>query len=169
MDVLKSGKTGVTDASRNLMLIGKERHDLGRPNDGGYPARAIRTPEYFYVRNYEADRWPAGNPETGYRNVDDGPTKEFLLTTFDRYYQLSFGKRPSEELYLVNTDPDCMNNVATDLKYAQIKRKLQEKMEELLRSEGDPRMLGRADFFDTIQYVGPRNHSYENWLKFNKP
>ena len=117
------------------------------------------------MRNYEPDRWPAGDPETGYRNVDDGPTKEFLLSGFDEYYKMSFGTRPAEALYLVKTDPDCINNVATDLKYAQTKRQLLEKMEETLRGEGDPRMLGRADFFDTIEYTGPRKHSYDNWLK----
>jgi len=165
LDILKSGKSGVVDSSRNVMLICKERHDLGRPHDWGYPVRAIRTADFLYVRNYEPDRWPAGDPETGYRNVDDGPTKEFLLSGFDEYYKMSFGKRPAEALYLVKTDPDCINNVATDLKYAQTKRQLLEKMEETLRGEGDPRMLGRADFFDTIEYTGPRKHSYDNWLK----
>jgi hypothetical protein len=60
-----------------------------------------------------------------------------------------------------------MKNVVMDVKYAQTKRKLRERMQEFLRSEGDPRMLGRADFFDTIQYTGPRKHSYDNWLKYN--
>jgi hypothetical protein len=40
-------------------------------------------------------------------------------------------------------------------------------MEETLRGEGDPRMLGRADFFDTIEYTGPHKHSYSEWLKHN--
>ncbi len=169
LDVLKSEKSGIVDATRNVMLTGKERHDIGRPNDQGYPVRAIRTPEFLYVRNYEPDRWPAGNPETGYRNVDDGPTKAFVLSNFDEYYRMSFGKRPAEELYLVKSDPECMKNLATDLNYAAVKRKLRERMEEMLRSEGDPRMLGRVDFFDTIQYTGPRKHSYENWLKNSQP
>ena len=69
LDVLKSAKSGVVDPSRNLMLVAKERHDLGRPNNAGYPVRAIRTPEFLYVRNYEPESWPAGNPETGYRNA----------------------------------------------------------------------------------------------------
>ena len=169
LDVLKSGRSGRVDPARNLMLIAKERHDLGRPNDWGYPVRAIRTPEFLYVRNYEPERWPAGNPETGYRNCDDGPTKDFLLSGFDQYYRMSFGKRPAEELYLISQDPECMKNLATDLKYAQAKRQLRERMEEYLRGEGDPRMLGRADFFDTIQYTGPRKHAYDEWLKYNKP
>ena len=62
LDVLASGKSGQIDPARNRMVIGKERHDLGRPHDQGYPVRAIRTPEYLYVRNYEPDRWPVGNP-----------------------------------------------------------------------------------------------------------
>ncbi len=168
LDILKSGKSGLTDPSRNLMLVGKERHDLGRPYDLGYPVRAIRTPEFLYIRNYEPDRWPVGNPETGYRNCDDGPTKEFMLASFDEYYRMSFGKRPAEELYYVKDDPDCVKNLAPDLKYARTKRQLHEKMEELLRGEGDPRMLGNAHFFDTIDYVGPSKHSYDKWLKNNK-
>jgi hypothetical protein len=167
LDVLKSGKQGIVDPTRNLTLIAKERHDLGRPNDEGYPVRAIRDRKFLYIRNYEPDRWPAGNPETGYRNVDDGPTKTDIISRFDEYYQLSFGKRPPEELYLVETDPDCVHNLATDLAYATVKRQMREHMEELLRGEGDPRMLGHADFFDTIQYTGPRPHSYDNWLKFS--
>jgi arylsulfatase A-like enzyme len=168
-DVVKSGKSGQVDPSRNLMLICKERHDLGRPNDWGYPVRAIRTPEFLYVRNYEPERWPVGNPETGYRNCDDGPAKQILLSGFDEYYRMSFGKRAAEELYLVKEDPDCVKNLAADLSYAQVKRQLRDRMEELLRAEGDPRMLGRAWFFDTIDYVGSKKHSYDTWLKNQKP
>jgi arylsulfatase A-like enzyme len=168
VDVLESAKTGTVDADRKEVLIAKERHDIGRPNDAGYPVRAIRTREFLYVRNYEPDRWPAGNPETGYTNVDDGPTKQLIVSSYDNYFGLSFGKRPAEELYLVAEDPQCLKNVATDRKYAQAMRKLRDRMEEILRGEGDPRMLGRADFFDTIQYTGPRKHSYENWLKYSK-
>jgi arylsulfatase A-like enzyme len=169
LDVLRSGKSGTVDPTRNVMLVGKERHDLGRPYDQGYPVRAIRTPDYLYVRNYEPDRWPAGNPETGYRNVDDGPSKEFLLSGFDKYYRMSFGRRPGEELYLVKDDPDCVNNVAADLAYARVKRELRDRMEAMLREEGDPRALGNAAFFDTIDYTGPRKHAYDTWLKNQNP
>jgi len=89
------------------------------------------------------------------------------LSRFDKFYEMSFGKRPMEELYLVKTDPSNLNDLARDPKYAEIKRKLRERMEELLRAEGDPRMLGQADFFDTIEYTGPKLHSYSEWLKHN--
>jgi N-sulfoglucosamine sulfohydrolase len=70
-----------------------------------------------------------------------------------------------EELYLVTTDSANIKNLAADPKYAEAKRKLRERMEELLRAEGDPRMLGHADFFETIEYTGPQVHSYSEWLK----
>ena len=151
------------------MLIGKERHDLGRPGDAGYPARAIRTPEFLYVRNYMPEAWPAGNPETGYRNVDDSPTKEFLLAGFDEYYNLSFGRRAAEELYDMKKDRDCLKNLAANPEHAKVKRDLRDKMDEMLKAEGDPRALGRPDFFDTIEYTGPRKHAYETWLRNQRP
>lgn len=169
VNVLKSAKSGIVDASRDMMIVAKERHDLGRPNDGGYPVRAIRTREFLYVRNYEPERWPAGEPETGYRNVDDSPSKTNIISSFDKYYQLSFGKRAPEELFDMLQDPECLNNLAKKPEFALTKRKLRERMEETLRGEGDPRMLGRADFFETIEYVGPRKHSYEEWLKHRQP
>jgi arylsulfatase A-like enzyme len=165
LKVLTSGASGVVDASRDVMLIGKERHDLGRPGDAGYPVRAIRTPDYLYVRNFEPDRWPAGNPETGYRNVDDSPSKTLLISGFDEYYRMSFGKRPAEELYDIRKDPDCVHNLATSPEYEKVKRSLRDRMFEMLKEEGDPRVLGRADFFDTIRYTGPRRHAWETWLK----
>ncbi len=164
-DVLRSPGSGWIDRSRNRMVIGKERHDLGRPNDWGYPVRAIRTPEHLYVRNYEPDRWPVCNPETGYRNCDDGPTKEHILTSFDHYYKLCFGKRPAEELYRVDRDPDCVNNLAADPANGKILAQLRQELEDSLRKDQDPRILGNGAVFDTYKYTGARKHAYDTWLK----
>ena len=165
VDILKSGKDGVVDPSREYVMVAKERHDIGRPNDAGYPVRAIRTRQYLYIRNYMPDVWPAGMPETGYRDVDDSPTKTLLISSFDQYYKLSFGKRAAEELYDIEADPGCMKNLFAEPGMTMTKRTLRDKMERILKEEGDPRMNGNAGFFDTIQYIGPKKHSYENWLK----
>lgn len=61
---------------KDYVLIGKERHDVGRPNDQGYPIRGIIKGDFLYLINFETSRWPAGNPETGYMNVDGSPTKQ---------------------------------------------------------------------------------------------
>ena len=166
LDVLTSDGNGQIDPKRNRMVIGKERHDIGRPHDQGYPARAIRTPDYLYIRNYEPDRWPAGNPETSYPNCDNGPTKTEITFQFDESYRLCFGKRPGEELYKVSEDPDCMKNLAADPALAQLKQDLRAEMEDSLRKDEDPRMFGRGEIFESYQYLGDRSHSYEDWLKY---
>ena len=79
---LLAEQSGRVDPARDHTLLGKERHDIGR-TDGdllsvGYPARAIRTDDYLYVRNFEPNRWPVGNPEFGFMNCDGSPTKTFL-------------------------------------------------------------------------------------------
>ena len=165
LNLLKSGRSGLIDATRNRMLVGKERQDLGRPHDWGYPVRAIRTPDYLYIRNYEPDRWPAGNPETGYPNSDPGPTRSLLLRRFDGFYKLSFGKRPGEELYRISDDPDCVTNLADQPEFEKTRVELRREMERRLRDEKDPRVLGNAAVFDTYKYTGPRGQAYDTWLR----
>lgn len=168
LDVLAAEPSGQIDPTRNRMVIGKERHDLGRPNDWGYPVRAIRTPEYLYVRNYEPDRWPVGNPETNYPNCDNSPTKTLLTSSFDESYRLCFGKRPPEELYRIKDDPDCVKNLASEVALRPLKQKLREELDALLRKDEDPRAFGRGAIFETYEYVGGRGHSYDTWLKFQR-
>lgn len=162
LDVLMSGSNGRIDKSRDHMILCKERHDVGRANedgvDLGYPVRAIKTDRYLYVRNYEPLRWPVGNPEYGYRNCDDSPTKSYLMSLAPEdsdygLFELSFGMRPEEELYLVKKDPHCMNNVAYDKRYRTVKRRLLKQMESELKSSGDPRMFGKGYWFDHYPHV----------------
>ncbi len=165
MGLLRSEKSGWVDRSRSVMLVGKERHDLGRPHDWGYPVRAIRTSEFLFVHNFEPGRWPACDPETGLANCDPGPTKTLLVEQRGRYYDLAFGKRPEFELYRVADDSECMKNLAGDPRYAATARALRGRMEAMLRDERDPRTLGQGAVFDTYEFVGPRKHAYDEWLK----
>ncbi|MEX2514500.1 MAG: sulfatase [Cyclobacteriaceae bacterium] len=158
LDIFKSSQSGKTDPSRTAVLIGKERHDIGRPNDEGYPIRGIVTADYIYIHNFETDRWPAGNPETGYLNTDGGPTKTVILN--DRrvngkshFWDLSFGKRPTEELYHRTQDPACLNNLALLAENQNIKESLKEQLFQKLKEEGDPRMIGQGHIFDNYEYA----------------
>jgi len=162
--LLRSTASGMVE-NRAEMLVGKERHDLGRPNDWGYPVRALRTPDHLYVRNFHPERWPVGNPETDFGNCDPSPSKELLKTIGGHYYDLSFGKRQSDELYDLRADPQGVNNLAQDLAHAGTVARLRERMMTLLREEQDPRALGQAAIFDTYQYVGGRQKGYDTWLK----
>jgi N-sulfoglucosamine sulfohydrolase len=164
-EILRSEKSGRIDDTRNIMLVGKERHDLGRPYDWGYPVRAIRTPEFLYVHNYFPERWPAGNPETDFGNCDPSPTKELLKTMGGEFYEMSFGKRPQHALYKRTDDPECLRNLAADPFYQPTMNRLHEQMLELLRQEQDPRALGNGAIFDTYKYVAGRAKGYDTWLK----
>lgn len=163
-----------TDYSRDYVLIGKERHDVGRPNDGGYPVRGIIKDRRLYLRNFEPTRWPAGNPETGYLNTDGSPTKTFLLEHrtqegFQRYWRLAFGKRPLEELYDLDADPECLNNLAEDPSRQVEKSALWSFLEHKLRQQGDPRVLGRGEVFDAYPYANEATRNfYERYLRGEK-
>jgi N-sulfoglucosamine sulfohydrolase len=145
--ILASDQSGSIETDRNRMLVGKERHSAGRQYGWGYPVRGIRTAKYLYKINYEPDRWPAGNPETGLSNCDKSPTKELLVHSGGKYYELAFGKRPAEELFDLTHDPDCVHNLASDPEHTVSKEKLRRELIATLKQEGDPRILGDPSVF----------------------
>ena len=150
MDILKNKKSAI---DRDFVMLGKERHDVGRPDDQGYPIRAMIRGDFLYIRNYETKRWPAGNPETGYMNVDGGPTKTEILKArknpkTEHYWKLSFGKRASEELYNIKKDPNCMVDLSRDPAWEKQKRELEKEMTARLVEQEDPRISGRGKIFD---------------------
>jgi len=159
---------------REFMVIGKERTDLGRPDDQGYPVRGIVGKDYLYLRNYHPERWPAGNPETGYMDCDGSPTKSYILN--DRrskgesyFWDMNFGKHPGEELYLLTKDQECLENLADRPDYAGVKARLAGQMEKKLREDKDPRVLGNGAIFDTYPYSEEKQRNYYNrWLSGEK-
>jgi arylsulfatase A-like enzyme len=158
MNIFQSDQAGVVDPARDHVLIGKERHDVGRPNDWGYPIRGIVKQGTLYLENFETDRWPAGNPETGYLNCDGGPTKTLILNLHrgdadSKFWQLCFGKRPTEELYQVATDQSCLQNKANDPAFSGLKQELRKQLRAELTAQGDPRMEGQGYLFDNYPYA----------------
>ena len=163
---------------RTFVLTGRERHSHARPDNLGYPARAIRTEEFLYVWNVAPDRWPAGNPlpeglgkakadgsfsqdfkamGLGYADIDDSPSKTFVFENEDRYadlYALAFGKRPEEQLYNIYQDPSCVNDLAQDPAYTSIKESLKTTLMSELKEQGDPRVHGKGDIFESYPRFG---------------
>ena len=151
---------GRETADRQYVYFGREKHDVGRENDLGYPVRCIRSQNWLYIRNAWPDRWPSGNPETQYTNCDFSPTKERIMQLAAEgqpdYLEACFGKRPAEELYAVQSDEECRNNLADDPKYLSVKDQLSQDLDRKLAQTEDPRYLGKGDVFD--QYPLYRNH-----------
>lgn len=173
-DILFSDKSGQVVASRDHVLIGKERHDVGRPNDWGYPIRGIIKGDRLYLENFEPSRWPAGNPETGYLNCDGGATKtEILKARLDpnarRFWDLCFGKRAGEELYDISKDPDCVNHLAEVTEQQALKERLRGQMITELQAQEDPRLFGKGDVFEKYPYADPKTRGfYERFMKGEK-
>ena len=178
-DIFGSEEAGQVNAERDHVLIGKERHDIGRPNDWGYPIRGIVTDDYLYLRNFEPDRWPAGPPQTGYLNTDGSPTKTLVLESrkdpvireggqdleTERFWEQSFGKRPGEELYRIASDQENVDNLAEDEVYQGLKSRLKEQLFSELREQGDPRMFGRGHVFDEYPYANKSDQNfYERYM-----
>lgn len=167
-DILVSDKSGLIDSSRNITYFGREKHDIGRRDDLGYPVRCVRTEKYLYSYNFAPDRWPAGNPETGYTNVDSSPTKDTIIKLHeegdDSYYLLSFGFRPQEELFDITQDEECLNNLAYLPEYDTVRRELHDKLFNFLEKTEDPR-LEDPDYFERFEYAGKDDHSWKAYVE----
>jgi len=158
---------------REFFLVGKERHDVGCPDDYGYPIRGIVRAGWLFLVNYRNDLWPAGNPRRGYTTVAGSPTKiEVLKSRYDTetsyLLELSFGNREKEDLYDLERDRDCIHNLADNQLYSDIKEKLIRTMEAELKKESDPRMYGRGEIFHTYRFSDERWRSLYNRMVVNE-
>ena len=177
LPVLTSDKGGRVDAAHDAIVFGKERHTPCQdyPSIEGTPCRAIRTDDFLYIINFKPDLWPAGTPGkdlrgTPYGDCDNSPTKSYLLERKDdpayaKYYELAFAKRPGEELYVLASDPDQIENVADDPQYAAQKEKLRERLMKVLRETEDPRAVGGGDEFPKYRYWGRLKNTPDFWKK----
>jgi len=169
--IFLSEKGGQVIPERNFVLLGQERHDVGRPGDVGYPVRSIIQDGFLYIHNFEPDRWPMCNPETGYLNTDGSPTKTLILEMRRRgenrtYWDLCFGKKGSEELYNIAEDPECLVNLIDEKDYREKADALRQKLFRLLEDQGDPRMFGNGDVFDEYLYAHESHRNfYERYMK----
>ena len=164
---------------QSTAFIAMERHDGCRQGGKGYPCRAIRTGDYLYIRNFEPDRWPAGNPDREFcaryipfGEVDSSPTKTLLMDNkekagFKRFYDLAFAKRPAEELYLIKKDPGQLVNLAGHPEFVTVQEKLSRQLQQQLVETKDPRALGLDAPWDYYPYYGQRRN--QNWKVDQRP
>jgi N-sulfoglucosamine sulfohydrolase len=151
---------------QDAVFLERERHANVRAGDLGYPMRAIRTSDFLYIRNFQPDRWPAGDsqphkdPMREFGDCDDGPTKKFIIQNKDkpgisRLFELDFGKRPAEELYDLRKDPDEINNVAANSSYEETRQALRARLAKWMKNTDDPRAPNPDDNrWDKYPYYG---------------
>jgi N-sulfoglucosamine sulfohydrolase len=144
---------------RASLVYGRERHANVRRGDLSYPARAIRTKDWLYIRNLRPDTWPAGDPEKyvavgPFGDCDDGPSKQVILARRDgdlaRFFKLAFDKRPARELYDLKKDPWQLDNVAK--KSPAVVAELEKELLAYLKRTGDPRLVGDSLTGDDVRW-----------------
>ena len=173
-EIFFTEKSGRVIPARDHVLIGKERTDVGRPHDWGYPIRGVVKDDKLYLHNFEIARWPGGNPETGYLDCDGSPTKTEVLKARlapqqKRLWDASFGKRPAEELFDLQADPACMNNLAGSAEVQSLQTRLRQELFAELKAQGDPRMFGQGHLFDEYPSANPSQRGfYERFLRGEK-
>jgi len=147
---------------RNTVFLERERHANVRKGDLSFPARAVRTKEFLYIRNFRPDRWPVGDPELYFAvgpfgDCDPSPTKDLILgqrgdKDMARFFRLCFDKRPVEELYDLNNSQ--IHNVAEQPQYTEAKKKLRAELERWMNETADPRATSDDDRWDKYPYFG---------------
>jgi len=176
--ILQSTQAGQVEPDRTWVIAGRERHvDTARAGSTPYPQRALRTTEYLYIINFAPDRWPMGDParldgaedpnqaslaantHVTLADMDAGPTKAWLVAhrheaEGKRYFDLAFGRRPREELYVLASDPQQLHNVAADPQYAAVRQRLEEQLLTELKRTGDPRVTGDGQTFERPPFAG---------------
>ncbi len=157
--LLLSDKVEFDSDKRDFVVTSFEKHTHCRPNELGFPRRAIHTEQWTYIVNYEPDRYPMGNFEIRIPNwdilgeTDPGPLKEFYVRNrahpeYSWFYDLAFGKVEKEELYNHAEDPDMIRNLADHADYIGIKENLSSLLEEYLMESRDPRAMGNSPWDD---------------------
>jgi uncharacterized sulfatase len=138
--------------------------------------RALRKPDFLYIRNFAPDRWPMGAPYSAggessptaeelesstyvaFPDMDASPTKAWVVLhrndpKWKWHFEYAFGKRPAEELYDLRKDPDQVRNVAADPAYAAQKQKLADELMKRLRDAADPRVVADPVPFEHPPYT----------------
>ena len=182
VDILKSSKSGTVDTKKKYVFSGRERHSSSRWNNLGYPQRAIRGEEYLLIWNMKPERWPAGAPQAikpgsdgerlpmygideagihhsdwAFTDIDASPSKSFLVENHaseegQYYFNLSYGKLPEYEMYNVEEDPDCLNNLYGNKEYASVAKELKRALVKELEKSRDPRVVGPdKEIFDSYK------------------
>lgn len=186
VSILESNKQGIVDKSENYEFSGRERHSSSRYLNWGYPQRAIRSEDFLLIWNMKPDRWPSGAPQMvkqgtadellpmygvdeegtyhsgwAFTDIDESPTKTYLIENRQHedvktYFGLAHDKRPEYELFDIKNDPDNLNNLVGDVRFAKVEKELKKTLIKELEKTGDPRVVGEEkEVFDSYIRYSP--------------
>jgi uncharacterized sulfatase len=112
--------------------------------DGGWPDQKTLTANTF----------------AAFADMDASPTKAWVIEQglqrpeYRVFFERAFAKRPAEELYDLRRDPEQLHNVAGAAEYAGVLRQQSERLLQILRESGDPRVTTEPCVFDLPPFAG---------------
>lgn len=157
---------------RSKVFVERERHANVRKGDLSYPSRAVRTKDFLYIRNFEPDRWPAGDPETHvsvgqFGDVDNSISKFTIMDmegkpTDKDYFDLVFAKRPAEEFYVLADDPYNLKNEIENPSYKNEIEGLRKDLLNWMIETDDMRTTEpQTTYWDKVLYTP--DYQFENY------
>ena len=70
-----------------------------------------------------------------------------------------------EEFYNISADPECLDDLLNSEKARSLKQEMRKRMDDMLREQNDPRILGNGAVFDTYGYSVEHGWNfYERYL-----
>ena len=124
----------------------------------------MRRSDYLLIWSAKPDRYPAGTPQrieesvltpphSAYHDIDDSVNKRELLAGRDDpyigpFFHLAVDKQPEWQFFNVRSDPDCLDDLATDADHAERFAEYKNQLLTTLRETGDPRALGYGDVWE---------------------
>jgi uncharacterized sulfatase len=186
LNILKSKKKGAVNSGRKYAFSGRERHSSSRYKNWGYPQRTIRSKDFLLIWNLKPERWPAGAPqrivkgttdklwplygidkngkhhsEWAFTDIDAAPSKSYIVENRNDknvapYFHWAVDKRPEFELFNIEKDPFCLNNLAGNTKYTSIEKEMKTVLLNELKKTKDPRIVGPdKEIFDSYIRYSP--------------
>lgn len=148
------------------VFSGRERHSCSRYGNSGYPMRSIRSGSYLLIHNFHPERYPAGDPQAldkkgrpgemhkAYFDIDTAPSKDYLTDhrndpDVKAYFDAAVALRPEFEMYNIDNDPSCMNDISDDPAVLGIFKDLKAKLHERLVVTGDTRVGDNPEIWES--------------------
>jgi len=186
LNILKAKNQNVVEPSKKYVFAGRERHSSSRYLNWGYPQRIIRSKDFLLVWNMKPERWPSGAPqrlipgtttelyplygmdengkhhsEWAFTDIDAAPTKSFLIENMNDenvapYFKMTHDKRTEFELFNIQNDPYCLNNLVGNENFVEIEKEMKTVLLDELKRSKDTRIVGPdKEVFDSYIRYSP--------------
>ena len=139
-------------------------HTTRAINNGSavFGIRSVGTKTHRYIRNLHPEATFQNNVTTGHtKGVDFWGSWVAKAEAGDEHAQAMVRKyqhRPAEELYDVENDPHCLNNLINDPAYAELKQELSGQLDAWMKDQGDKGRETEANAHARSRRAGAKNN-----------